>query len=249
MKRDQLIVALDVESLAQVKKIVRALSPSVVFYKVGLRLFTREGPEVVRWLKKRKLKVFLDLKFHDIPNTVAQAVESATQLGVDLMTVHALGGQEMMSVAVKAARQTAKKLKKPIPKIFAVTVLTSTDDLTPIGISSSIPKQVLRLAKMAQSAQVDGIVCSPNEVKDIKRHLRSSLRFLTPGIRLEEDTQKDDQKRVATPDQALKNGADYIVVGRPILLSPHPQRVVQKILRKNGSFPLRKRGNLDSQNQ
>jgi orotidine-5'-phosphate decarboxylase len=229
LRRDHFIFALDVENFHKVQEIVKKLGESVSFYKVGLRLFTREGPPVVQWLKKRGLKVFLDLKFHDIPNTVSQAVESAVALGVDFMTVHGMGGLEMMEAAVRAARLSARRFKKKRPKIFAVTVLTSLTHLRPLGISSSIPRQVLRLADLAKRSGVDGIVCSPLEVKKVKKRVGRSLLILTPGVRLEKGS--DDQKRTATPAEAIQDGADYIVMGRPILKAPHPQELIRQILR------------------
>jgi orotidine-5'-phosphate decarboxylase len=230
MKRDRLIVALDVEDFQKVQRIVKRLGKRVSFYKVGLRLFAREGPRVVRWLKKKGLRVFLDLKFHDIPNTVAQAVESAVKLDVDFITLHGMGGAEMIRAAVKSARLSARRFKKKRPKIFAVTVLTSLNNLAPIGIRSSISTQVLRIADLAKKSGVDGIVCSPLEVKKVRKRVGSSLLILTPGIRFEERA-SDDQKRTATPAQAVRDGTDYIVVGRPILEALHPQQLIQEIFR------------------
>jgi len=230
VKREALIVALDVEDLQKVRQIVRSLSPSVRFYKVGLRLFTREGPEVVRWLKRKGFKVFLDLKFHDIPNTVGQAVESACRLGVDFLTVHALGGEEMMRAAMESARAASKKLKKTQPKIFAVTLLTSHHRLAPLGIPGSVKNGVLRLAELARKSGVDGLVCSPEEVRELKKRYGKSLRLITPGIRLDSQG-KDDQKRTATPKLALSLGSDYLVVGRPILKALHPREVAENFLK------------------
>src|SRR4030095_4696637 len=169
VKRDKFIVALDVEDFGAAQKIVKKLGPSVTFYKVGLGLFTREGPRVIQWLKKKGLKVFLDLKFHDIPNTVSQAVQAAVAWDVDILTLHASGGLEMMRAAVLAAGSTARKLKKKRPKIFAVTVLTSHSDLKPLGIPSPIPRQASRLVGLAKKAKVDGVVCSPLEIKVVRK--------------------------------------------------------------------------------
>ena len=234
VKRDRLIVALDVEDFRAVRRIVKELSSSVSFYKVGLSLFTREGPLVVQWLKKRGLRVFLDLKFHDIPNTVFQAVQSAVALGVDILTLHASGGLEMMEAAVQAANQSARRLKKRRPKIFAVTVLTSHSNLGPLGISASIPSHALRLVNLAKRAGVDGVVCSPLEIRSIKRRGKGLL-VLTPGIRLPGGGQHD-QKRVSTPAQALKDGADYLVIGRPVYQSSRPREVVKEILRQTAGL-------------
>lgn len=231
MKRDQLIVALDLPTASEAKKIVKALGDEVIFYKVGMRLFTQEGPALISWLKKKNKKVFLDLKFHDIPNTVAQAVESATRLGVDLLTLHALGGPEMLKAAVESARVSAKKFKKARPQIFAVTILTSHDDLSFMGIHKKIPEQVSLLAGLAASSRLDGVVCSPEEILRVKKEFGKKLKVLSPGIRFD-DQSKDDQKRTATPAQALQVGADYLVMGRPILLSSHPKKTVKEIFRQ-----------------
>lgn len=229
MRPDQLIVALDVENLEKARKVVSALGDSVCFYKVGLRLFTREGPRVVQWLKKRGYKVFLDLKLHDIPNTVAQAVEAATFWGVDFLTLHASGGEEMIAAAARSARVSARRFKKPRPKIFAVSILTSLKKLSPLGIKGNLSGQVLRLAGLAKKAGVDGIVCSPHEIRLIRKRIGQSLKILTPGIRLGGEG-SDDQKRIATPQQALRDGADYLVIGRPILKASRPKKLVQTIL-------------------
>ncbi len=230
MKRDQLIVALDVANTKEAQKIVNQLGAEVVFYKIGMRLFTLEGPAIIAWLKKKKKKVFLDLKFHDIPNTVAQAVESATKLGVDLLTVHASGGPEMLKAAVKSAREASKKFRKNRPQIFAVSVLTSISNLSFLGISKKVSEQVLRLANVSAAAGVDGMVCSPEEIRMLKKKLSKKLKVLSPGIRLEEKS-NDDQKRIASPQQAIQDGADYLVIGRPVLLASKPKQVVQKIFK------------------
>jgi len=226
--RDPLIIALDLNSAKEAEKLIQKLGSSVLFYKVGLRLFTQEGPDFIRYLKSKKKKVFLDLKFHDIPNTVAGAVESATRLGVDLLTLHALGGLEMMQAALKASRESAKRFKKNPPEIFAVTILTSHAQISDLGIKESIPKEVLRLAGLAQEAKVAGIVCSPEEIKMLRKKISSSMQILTPGIRLPGDP-AGDQKRIATPKEALKAGADYLVLGRPVYQSPHPLKAIEKI--------------------
>lgn len=231
MKRDQLIVALDLPNVQEAKKIVKALGDEVVFYKLGLRLFTQEGPSFISWLKKKNKKVFLDLKFHDIPNTVAQAVESATRLGVDLLTVHASGGPEMLRAAVQSAKASAKKFKKKRPQIFAVTVLTSMDDLSFLGLSLKVSEQVERLAQLSFDSHVDGVVCSPEEITSLKTKFKNKLKVLSPGIRLDEKS-KDDQKRVASPQSAMRAGADYIVIGRPVLLADKPKNVVRSLFKQ-----------------
>lgn len=231
MKRDQLIVALDLPNIQEAKKIVKALGDEVVFYKLGLRLFTQEGPSFISWLKKKNKKVFLDLKFHDIPNTVAQAVESATRLGVDLLTLHASGGPEMLRAAVQSAKASAKKFKKKRPQIFAVTVLTSMDDLSFLGLSLKVSEQVERLAQLSFDSHVDGVVCSPEEITSLKTKFKNKLKVLSPGIRLD-DKSKDDQKRVASPQSAMRAGADYIVIGRPVLLADKPKNVVRSLFKQ-----------------
>lgn len=226
MKRDQLIVALDLPGAKEARKLVNALGDDVIFYKVGLRLFTQEGPQFILWLKKKGKKVFLDLKFHDIPNTVAQAVESAVRLGVDLLTVHASGGPEMLGAAVNSARKASKAFQKKRPQIFAVTLLTSLKNLNYLGLKGEASEQVRLLAGMACQSGVDGVVCSPEEIGILKKKFGKSMKLLSPGIRWEARP-GDDQKRTSSPSQALRAGADYIVVGRPILLAPKPKEAVQ----------------------
>ncbi|MBF0493009.1 MAG: orotidine-5'-phosphate decarboxylase [Deltaproteobacteria bacterium] len=218
MKLNPLIVALDVENAKLAKAWVKRLSPEVVFYKVGLRLFIQEGPSFIKWLKGQGLKVFLDLKLHDIPNTVAQAVESALKLQVDLLSVHALGGEEMMRAAVKAAQKKTQ--------IFAVTVLTSCSEIKSIGVKDSIRQQVQRLTALAAQAKVNGIICSPQEIKWVKEIVEKRQKILTPGIR-PEGANLHDQKRVASPRQALKEGANYLVMGRPILEAEDPGELIR----------------------
>ncbi len=225
--KKSLVVALDLPDFSSVRKTVGLLSSSVSFYKVGLRLFTREGPKVVSWLKQKGFQVFLDLKFHDIPNTVAEAVESATQLGVDLISVHALGGAEMMQAAVKSARLSSRKFRCSRPKIFAVTILTSHSEVRSLGIPSDLSSQVKRLAMLAKKSNVDGIICSPQEIRMIRKTVGKKLKILTPGIR-PQGSELGDQKRVATPEQALSDGADYLVMGRPILQSKNPIELIRR---------------------
>lgn len=230
MTRSTLIVALDVENLNAAKAVVSSLGEDVDFYKVGLRLFTESGPETIRWLKSEGKRVFLDLKFYDIPNTVAGAIASSCALGVDLLTVHASGGLEMMSSALQASQKfSTAHPNQTIPQIFAVTVLTSFADLSPLGIQEPIDQQVLRLAALSQEAKIAGVVCSPLEIEAVRAATKNGLKILTPGIRLP-DSAKDDQKRTLTPDEAQRVGADYLVVGRPILNAENPKAAVQQIL-------------------
>ncbi len=230
MKKDSLILALDLEDLSQVKKFLRPLKNTLSFCKVGLRLFTREGPKVISWLKENQFKIFLDLKFHDIPNTVAQSVESATALGVDILSIHAMGGPEMIRAAVQSAKKSGRAFKKKAPKIFVVTVLTSMDDLSFLGSSLSIPDQVLSFARLAKECGADGIICSPQEITSIRKLVGPQMKILTPGIRWG-DAAMGDQKRTATPEQAIKEGSNFLVIGRPILKARDPQKIVREILK------------------
>ncbi len=235
---DKLIVALDFDSLKKAIKIVDILDKNVTTYKVGLQLFTKEGYKSLEFLKKRDKKIFLDLKFHDIPNTVVGAVSSVLEHGVDMLTIHAMGGFDMMESVAKLIWQKRKK-KTPAPKVFAVTLLTSLDSAflqDMIGATSrSIEEEILILAQAARSAGIDGVVASPLEVKMLKQKCGKDILILTPGIR-PTDFDKNDQQRTSTPYQAIKDGADYIVVGRPITTSTEPLKVVKDILKeiKNG---------------
>ena len=224
--RDRLIVALDVPSTAEAQGIVTALGESVSIYKVGKQLFTAAGPGVVRELIGSGRKVFLDLKFHDIPSTVASAVQAASELGVSMLTVHASGGSRMLKAAVEAA-STAKRP----PKVLAVTVLTSFSDadLKEVGVAGPAQGQVLRLASLAQKSGCGGVVASAREAKVIRRVLGASLTIVTPGVR-PAGGPKDDQARVATPSEAIAAGADYVVVGRPITGAKDPVAAARAIL-------------------
>ncbi|MGH9521654.1 MAG: orotidine-5'-phosphate decarboxylase, partial [Terriglobales bacterium] len=207
--RDQLIVALDVPNAAEAQRLTGLIGDGAGAFKIGKQLFTAEGPQIVRDLVASGRKVFIDLKFHDIPTTVAGAVASAAQLGVSMLTVHASGGSKMLKAAVEAAGSG--------PKVLAVTVLTSlsNEDLAEIGIAGRVRDQVLRLAALARSAGCPGVVASPNEVSEIRRGLGAGFDIVTPGIR-PAGADKGDQARVATPSEAIFAGATYLVVGRPI---------------------------------
>lgn len=210
---------------------VARLGDNVDFYKVGLQLFTAAGPEFVRGLKGEGKKVFLDLKLHDIPNTVAGAVTSIASLGVDMLTVHASGGGEMLAAAVKAATSAVRP-----PVILAVTVLTSLDDtqLAAIGVSGSTGAQVERLARLAQGSGCGGVVCSPQEAAAMRRVLNPSMLIVTPGVR-PAGTEHGDQSRVASPAAALRAGATHLVIGRPILAAADPQAATRAILDEMGT--------------
>src|SRR5271166_3163959 len=225
--RDRLIVALDVPSASLARQLVQTIGEAAVTYKIGKQLFTAEGPQVVRDLVSSGRKVFLDLKFHDIPNTVAGAVKSAAELGVSMVTVHASGGSKMLKAAVDAAGQSPAR-----PMILAVTVLTSLSDsdLQELGGSGNVLSQVLRLGTLARSAGCGGLVASAQEAGELRRELGEGFAIVTPGIRpLGSET--GDQARVVTPRDAISAGATYLVVGRPILDAPNPAKAAEEIVR------------------
>jgi len=223
----ELIVALDVPSTPDVKKLTATLGDSVGFYKIGLELFTAEGPDVVRVVKAQGKRVFLDLKLHDIPRTVERAVKSAATLGVDLMTVHASGGKAML----RAAAEAAAGFGAARPRILAVTALTNLDpsDLADIGVVRALDSHVEALGLLALSQGVDGIVCSPQEVARMRKILGTSALLVTPGIR-PAGGDLGDQKRVATPAQAVRDGATHLVVGRPICEAHDPRAATLQIV-------------------
>lgn len=223
----ELIVALDVSSTSEVVRIVDRLGDAVSFYKIGLELFSAAGPDVVKAVKGRGKKVFLDLKLHDIPRTVGRAVKSGATLGVDLMTIHAVGGRAM----IRAAKEAAQEFGPQAPKILAVTVLTSLDqtDLADLGVGRDMKAQVEALGRLACSNGADGIVCSPKEVAAMRAALGSAALLVTPGVR-PAGADVGDQKRVATPGQAVKDGATHLVVGRPILEAADPCAAARAIV-------------------
>jgi len=229
-KLSPLIVALDVDTLQEVEKILKQLGSAVDFYKVGLKLFTHYGPEIFRVLRRRKKHIFLDLKFHDIPNTVAEACREAVNYRVQMLTLHASGGSEMMGAAVAATREESKRKKVPAPLLMGVTVLTSMDSLTELGIEASPAQQVLRLAKLASAAGMDGVICSPQEIERLRSDLPRTFKIVTPGVR-PAGAEHGDQKRVKTPEEAFALGADAIVMGRPILRAERPQELVRSIIK------------------
>ena len=229
--RDRLFVALDVESLDDAGRLLDRLGDSVTGVKIGTQLFTSAGPAAVELAHKRGHRVFLDLKFHDIPNTVAGAVRSATRLGVFMLNVHASGGVEMMRAAAESAAQAARDLGVTRPLCLGVTVLTSLDRRAlerEVGVPASIDAHVLRLAEGAREAGLDGCVASPQEIRRLRIGLGPRFVIVTPGIRPAYAT--DDQKRVATPRAALEAGADYLVVGRPITGASDPKAAASAIL-------------------
>lgn len=220
------IVALDNNTMDAALSLADTLDPTLCRLKVGKELFTRLGPEIVKALHQRQFEVFLDLKFHDIPNTTAQAVLAAAELGVWMVNVHASAGSAAMSLAkerlVAGGYETL---------LIAVTVLTSmTEDVLPqIGITDSLESQVSRLAQLTKQSGLDGVVCSAQEAKALKELCGHDFKLITPGIRLPEDN-ADDQKRICTPKQALEDGADYLVIGRSITQAPDPTAKLHKIL-------------------
>src|SRR5216684_1581832 len=231
--RERLIVALDVSSAREAVKIVASLVDSVQTYKVGLQLYTAEGPQMVRDLVGSGRRVFLDLKYHDIPNTVAAAVREAAKLGVSMLTVHASGGTKMLQAAVEAARE-----KDSGPQILAVSVLTSMDDqdLNEIGVHGQVVDQVVWLASLALEAGCSGVVSSAQEVKTLREKLGTDFLAITPGVR-PAGTAHGDQARVTTPAEAIAAGATHIVVGRPITEAANPAEAAAKILQELGTHP------------
>ena len=229
---DQLLVALDVDTAAEARALADALRGTVGGFKIGTRLFTSHGPSVVEQLVARGDRVFLDLKFHDIPNTVAGAVGAATRLGVWMMTLHAAGGAAMMRAAVEAARTEASRRSGQPPRIVGVTMLTSLDEgsLAESGFSGSMSQSVERLARLAQASGLDGVVASPQEISLIRQSCGSSFAIVTPGIRGADD-ERADQSRTMSAADALNAGASYLVVGRPIIAAPDPRKAAERIAR------------------
>jgi orotidine-5'-phosphate decarboxylase len=226
-----ILVALDVDSAATAMALADALRGSVGGFKIGKQLFTVAGPAMVRELTDRGDRVFLDLKFHDIPNTVAGAVQSAVATGAWMVNVHASGGSAMMRAAADAARQAAGKSARPRPLVIAVTVLTSMDDqgLAEIGVARPMLDQVVHLAMLAKASGLDGVVASPQEVGAIRAACGPDFQIVTPGIRPADQQGKDDQVRTLTPAQAIAAGSSYLVIGRPITAAPDPRQAAEAI--------------------
>jgi orotidine-5'-phosphate decarboxylase len=224
--RQRLIVALDVSSAAAAQKIVAAVGDSASCYKVGMQLYTAEGPQIVRDLVASGRRVFLDLKYHDIPNTVAAAVREAAGLGVTMLTIHASGGGKMMRAATEAARDRNAALM-----VLAVTVLTSLDDndLDKLGVHGRVQDQVLRLSALALASGCQGVVASAREASALRSELEGDFVIVTPGVR-PQGTDPDDQARVVTPAEAIAAGATHIVVGRPITGAVDPAGEARAIL-------------------
>jgi len=229
--RNPIIVALDVPNANVASALVQQLTPVVGAFKIGSQLFTSAGPEIVRTVRSACGSVFLDLKFHDIPNTVAKAVASAVQLDVQMLTIHTSGGVEMMRAAEESAQQAARKLGQVAPLVLGVTVLTSMDSnsLHEIGCGSSIARQVERLAALATKAGLRGLVCSPLEIAILRQLLPERVQLVTRGIRIGNE-KADDQKRTLSPKEAIEAGADWLVIGRPIYAAENPRAAAEKIL-------------------
>ena len=224
----ELIVALDVQTREEAVEKVKLIGDAVGFYKIGRELYTAEGPDVVKAVKDLGKKVFLDLKLHDIPRTVERAVKSGGKLGVDLMTIHSVGGKAM----IRAAADAAAEFGEAGPKILAVTVLTSLDqdDLADVGIVGRTPAdQVAAMARFATANGAHGLVCSPREVGALSKALSAGTLFITPGVR-PAGAAVGDQKRVATPADAVRDGSTHLVVGRPILAADDPTAAARAIL-------------------
>jgi orotidine-5'-phosphate decarboxylase len=221
--RNPIIVALDVPGADQAVALARAVAPHVGAFKVGKELFVSAGPDIVRQLRATGASVFLDLKFHDIPNTVSKAVAAATRLDVQMLTIHCAGGSEMMRAAERAAQSTAAELGRPAPLVLGVTVLTSMDAaaLGELGGETNVGRQVERLAKLAAAAGIRGLVCSPLELTALQAVLPAGMQFVTPGIRTGAE-KADDQKRTLSPAEAMAAGATWLVVGRPIYAAADP---------------------------
>jgi orotidine-5'-phosphate decarboxylase len=231
---EKIILALDVDTKEKALDLVRHL-PSAYCFKIGLRLYTAEGPGLLQDIGRLGKRIFLDLKLHDIPNTVAGAVKAAVNLNVDMMTLHASGGLEMMSRAAdEASRESAKK-KIQRPLLLAVTVLTSLQntDLKKMNIQSSPLDLVLTLASLAQEAGMDGIVCSPLEISAVRKEVGPDFKIVTPGIR-PEWAAAQDQKRIMTPAEAVGLGSDYLVIGRPVIQAQSPQKALNRIIQELG---------------
>jgi len=229
--QNPIIVALDVPTAEQALNLARDVAPAVGAFKIGSELFTAAGPDIVRRVRDTGAAVFLDLKFHDIPNTVAKAVASAVRLDVQMLTLHTCGGSEMMRAAEASAQQTALHSGRNAPLVLGVTVLTSHDNdtLNEIGLKTNVGSQVERLAQLAVASGLRGLVCSPLEIVELRRLLPEKIQLVTPGIRTGAE-KADDQKRTLTPREAMNAGANWLVIGRPIYAAENPRAAAEKIL-------------------
>ncbi|MEP6678583.1 MAG: orotidine-5'-phosphate decarboxylase [Betaproteobacteria bacterium] len=231
----RVFVALDFDNPMRALALADRLDPRACGLKVGKEMFVVAGPEPVRWMVERGFNVFLDLKFHDIPNTVAQACAAATRLGVGMLNVHAGGGRAMLTAARETVTRTAQMSDRPAPLLIAVTVLTSLGDadMLEMGHADGATNHAVRLARLTRDCGLDGVVCSALEAPALRAELGTSFTLVTPGIRLE-GAQRDDQTRIITPEAALANGADYLVIGRPITRAADPVATLAAINRSIG---------------
>lgn len=229
--QNPIIVALDVPKMETALDLARQLAPVVGAFKIGSELFTSAGPEAVRRIRATGAAVFLDLKFHDIPNTVASAVTAAVELDVQMLTIHTSGGLEMMKAAEAAAQSAAKKLNRAAPLVLGVTVLTSMNgnELRLLGVDCNVGRQVERLATLAAQSGLRGLVCSALEIADLRQTIPHSMQLITPGIR-PVGAALNDQKRTLTPKEALEAGANWLVIGRPIYAADNPRAAAEGIL-------------------
>lgn len=229
---ERLIVALDTPCLVEAEKLLKALQGRVGFYKIGFELFIAHGWQAVDLVRRYGGRVFLDLKLHDIPNTVAKAVSAVAEHGVDILNVHALGGFDMMFKAREIAEAASRRVRTKRPLLLGVTILTSHNQETlsrELGIAKNLEAEVLDLARLVKKAGLDGVVCSPHEAAMIRSEFSSSFLIVTPGVRPQGSAQ-DDQKRIFTPKQALAAGANYLVIGRPVTAAPDPVAAAESIL-------------------
>lgn len=231
MAKDKIIVALDVNTIKEEERLLDLLSPHIRIFKVGMELFYSCGPKSIEIIKKYDRDVFLDLKFHDIPNTVYSSAKAATRLGVFMFNIHSLGGSDMMKKALEGAEEESVRLGVDRPRILGVTVLTSMDksSLGRIGIDKSPEEEVVTLARLVKEAGLDGVVASPQEIEKLRKETGKDFLIVAPGVR-PKGSDKEDQKRTATPQEAIQKGADYIVIGRPITKAKNPSEAIRSIL-------------------
>src|ERR1051326_2299246 len=229
--RNPIIAALDVPTAEVALKLAEEIRPGVGAFKIGSELFTSAGPDIVRRIRSSGASVFLDLKFHDIPNTVAKAVAAATRLDVQMLTIHTSGGAEMMRAAQESAQKTGQQCGWKVPLVLGVTVLTSMDSrtLSEVGSNANVGAQVERLAGLAVKVGLKGLVCSPLEIAALRQILPRDIELVTPGIRTGAE-KADDQKRTLTPKEALDAGASWLVIGRPIYGAKNPRAAAEAIL-------------------
>jgi orotidine-5'-phosphate decarboxylase len=229
--RNPILAALDVPTAEEALKLAEQLTPVCGGFKIGSELFTSAGPDIVRRIRAAGAPVFLDLKFHDIPNTVAKAVAAAVKLDVQMLTVHISGGREMVKAAEQAAQESAWQLGHSPPLVLGVTVLTSLDGnaLGEMGFDPNLARQVRRLANMANKTGLRGLVCSPLELTELRQTMPAAMQLVTPGIRVDSG-QQDDQRRTLSAREALQAGASWLVIGRPIYAAENPRAAAEKIL-------------------